>query len=556
MAFQYIDIPRFQEILEDQNGWKTDSSELTEKSLPKHRHMMRVLPDTLIRDDPRCYHLVLGPRRSGKTTLLWQSIDSLLDKGIPRERIFFVELDHPELQMENLGAIADALLLLCPDASIDEPIFLFLDEIGASDDWDLWLKNLLAQNRPIRVLASSSSGMILANNDKRKPESGPDRWAEYRLMACNFMEWCEFVFGDASVIPKWCRTGYPSLRARLQSIPQVSPVPEQVATALDRYLITGGYPVCITGYDHSTHNPSLRAAVRRDHGYLKEVVGRAVDKDIVAFHDVRDRKTLEAVMHSVAGLLGKQTTVAKIGKQLGEAQGKTTSTYLSHLENANILFRLDAYSDAPMRKAGNQKYCFFDPAVPSAVRRMGTSGLEDLPKKGHVLENAAGAALKELAENSWMTLEYWRLRETYEVDFIFGGETEDPLAFEVGNSKDHHLKGLKKLVEEKEKFRGNSYMVTPRSPVVRPEHHPLGIGELPLAVFLLAANAQSVQEMILRGGVTKGKNYRVLEPCNLYHRKDPLRPQFTDGDVVFLTESEAEAPLSAGQLEPAPDLDF
>lgn len=133
-----------------------------------------------------------------------------------------------------------------------------------------------------------------------------------------------------------------------------------------------------------------------------------------------------------------QTTTSKLGKQAGIKSANTTNDYLNLIvEAAFLIFRLKAHvdpSDTNTAVPANQKILFVDTAMAAALRRSGTSSLDDTNQKGWVYENAAGAALHELAVNAGRELAYWRAQPDYEVDFIYDGHGEDTIAVEVASS--------------------------------------------------------------------------------------------------------------------------
>ena len=56
-------------------------------------------------DDPLRFHLVLGPRRVGKTTVMYQTVRHLIAAGTPPERLWWLRMDHPVLLRESLGEL-------------------------------------------------------------------------------------------------------------------------------------------------------------------------------------------------------------------------------------------------------------------------------------------------------------------------------------------------------------------------------------------------------------------------------------------------------------------
>ena len=52
--------------------------------------------------------LLSGARQVGKTTLLLQAIDALLQAGIPASNILYVTFDHPLLKLAGIDAVLEA----------------------------------------------------------------------------------------------------------------------------------------------------------------------------------------------------------------------------------------------------------------------------------------------------------------------------------------------------------------------------------------------------------------------------------------------------------------
>ena len=77
---------------------------------------------------------------------------------------------------------------------------------------------------------------------------------------------------------------------------------------------------------------------------------------------------------------------------------------------------------------------------------------------------------------------------------------DEPLAFEIGASPDHHRRGLKAFEARFPRFQGRCYLVAPEIPATRPEATHDGIGTLPIDLLLLAAGGQVEKELARRLG--------------------------------------------------------
>ena len=108
-----------------------------------------------------------GPRQVGKTTLLNQVIDALLDEGVSPRRIFRVQFDElpslqdvsePILELTRWYAATVLQKSLNQAAHDGEQAYLFFDEVQNLSDWAPQLKHLVDMN-PVRVLVTGSSAL-------------------------------------------------------------------------------------------------------------------------------------------------------------------------------------------------------------------------------------------------------------------------------------------------------------------------------------------------------------------------------------------------------------
>jgi predicted AAA+ superfamily ATPase len=128
-----------------------------------------------------------GPRQVGKTTLLNQVIDALLDTGVAPRRLFRVQFDElptlrgvtePILQLTRWYAATVLQKSLNQAAHDGEQAYLFFDEVQNLPDWAPHLKHLV-NTQPVHVLVIGSSALrIEAGRDSlagriRTIEMGP-----------------------------------------------------------------------------------------------------------------------------------------------------------------------------------------------------------------------------------------------------------------------------------------------------------------------------------------------------------------------------------------------
>jgi predicted AAA+ superfamily ATPase len=109
--------------------------------------------------------LIKGPRRTGKTTLLYQIIDELISKReISPQDIIYLSCDDPELKLLtspssdsriNLSDILDVYEQLrgktIKELKPNEKIYLFLDEVHFWGGWQFYIIRFLSFSYQERV---------------------------------------------------------------------------------------------------------------------------------------------------------------------------------------------------------------------------------------------------------------------------------------------------------------------------------------------------------------------------------------------------------------------
>lgn len=72
----------YQRVFSEQNPWQSSGAVPEALAPPTERSLASVLWRRLIRNDPRRHQVILGPRRVGKTTVLYQTVQHLIENGI------------------------------------------------------------------------------------------------------------------------------------------------------------------------------------------------------------------------------------------------------------------------------------------------------------------------------------------------------------------------------------------------------------------------------------------------------------------------------------------
>src|SRR5579864_3148818 len=258
-------------IFREQNPWQETGKVPEAWAREVERPLARFLARRLLREEPRRFQLILGPRRVGKTTSLYQTVRRLLRDGIPRSSLWWLRLDHPLLLQVPLGALCQQVIAT-HEVTTESPVYLFLDELTYSESWDLWLKTIYDEMWPVRIAGSSSSTAALRD---RKLESGVGRWEEQYLAPYLFSEYLELVGRPISM---------PVGESLTETIENCILKRVDVSGISDyrrRFLLTGGFPeLLIHGSLKETNGEESSILLESQRILRNDAVERAIYKDI------------------------------------------------------------------------------------------------------------------------------------------------------------------------------------------------------------------------------------------------------------------------------------
>ena len=323
----------------------------------------------------------IGVRRSGKSTYLFQVIKRLLEDGVLRENIlylnFFDDRLH-DLNQVGLGLITDAYYSLYPEKKNTETVYCFFDEIQAVDGWEPFVDRLMRTEKCEVTITGSSARML----SKEIATQMRGRALSWELFPFSFREFLDYKQIDA--------TDHLSTKKRLF-----------VQKAFEEYWETGGFPE-VVGLDRQ-----LRIKVHQE--YFHAVLFR----DLVERHDISHPRAVMDLAHrlidNTASLYSVNSLTGYL-KSLGHKAPKSAvSEYLAWFEDAYFLFTVRIFDASLARSKTNPKkiYCV-DHAMVTSV----ASGI--LINTGHLLENLVFTALRRVTPSIW----YCKTKGGLEVDFL------------------------------------------------------------------------------------------------------------------------------------------
>lgn len=172
-----------QKTLEDLNEWWTTGRVREELKQKYKRHLFQRLAQKL---KARFINAITGLRRVGKTTLLYQLIDDLLESHTNPNNILYFSFD------EAAGSVDEVLDFYREARGVDfktERIFIFLDEIQKAENWENELKKYYDLYPKIKFVISGSESLFILGKTR---ETLAGRIFEFYLPPLGFREYLEF----------------------------------------------------------------------------------------------------------------------------------------------------------------------------------------------------------------------------------------------------------------------------------------------------------------------------------------------------------------------------
>jgi len=474
----------YAEVLRSQNPWLTSPTHEVPGSLARdvERPLARALYWRLLDDAPRRFHLILGPRRVGKTTVMYQTVRHLLREGVTPRRVRWLRVDHPLLMEASLGDLVRGIIESV-EATPDAPLFLFLDELIYARDWDLWLKTFFDDNWPVRITATSSAAAALKN---RRAESGVGRWVEHHLPPYSFTEFLDLTRAGPSIETR------DTLRTTLETLDPATTI--QFHDERTRFLLTGGFPELLVLRRPDDEPDNAERLLESQSTLRTDAIERAIYRDIPQAYGVEKPMALERLLYTLASQVTGVLSPANICSKLQDLSQPTLDRYLSYLEHAYIVFTLQNYSgQESSRQRRGRKLYFYDSAVRNAALQRGLGPLHDPVEMGQLLENLVASQIHALALQTQVRCFHWR-DGADEIDLIYDHPTS-PLAFEIASSTTHPRRGMLAFMKRHPRFEGACYLVAPNAALLRPDRSSDRIGSIPTDLLLIAAGRLAEQAM-------------------------------------------------------------
>lgn len=261
--------------------------------------------------------VLMGPRRVGKTVMLFHLIQDLIENGRDPRKIIFITIENPiynGIPLERLFSFAKE----ATGADGVEDWVVIFDEIQYLKDWEVHLKSLVDSYRKDKFIVSGSTAAALkfASN-----ESGAGRFTDFLLPPLTFHEYITLKGLDRIIKPT--QVEWKEQITEFYTSPHI----DELNKHFIDYINFGGYPEVI-------FSEKIKASPGR---YIRQdIVDKVLLRDLPSLYGIADTRELNSLFTTIAYNSGNEFSLEALSKQ-SQVKKDTLKKYLSYLEAAYLI---------------------------------------------------------------------------------------------------------------------------------------------------------------------------------------------------------------------------
>lgn len=251
--------------------------------------------------------LLYGPIGVGKTTLMGQLINRLLNSGVEARRILYLSLED-DLKLEDEIRFYEKNILKENLKYVSVETYIFLDEIQYSDNWYHIMRRIMGDNDKVRVIVASSYLFSELPEDIRAINIKPFTFREYLSLK--------------KIYPKQVKFEVLDLRRKYVEYLYLS-------EEFTKYIITGGIPSLVPIED----GEELSKKARND------IINKIIYMLIPRAEKRKEPYLIERILKYMVYSVGSQTNYNNLSSILGK-DIRTIINYFEIAMRAFLLYQL------------------------------------------------------------------------------------------------------------------------------------------------------------------------------------------------------------------------
>lgn len=356
--------------------------EYWEKGLPQQLHEREIelpLEKNFIND-------IVGPRRAGKTYLMFLTIKKLREK-LDKEATIYINFENRKLMPLKDSYFNDLIKFIYAEELFEkyETVYLFLDEVQRINGWEKYIRSIYDEfKEKIKIFVSGSSANLLS---KEYSKLLTGRHLTTQVLPLSFREFLQF---QGIEVGNKIQTERAEVKVKKQ---------------LTKYLQTGGFPDVVLGEEKEM--------------ILSQLFTDIVSRDVLSRTSIRKENIVEEFSYYLASNVSNLLSFNKMRDYFASRGIKvsvpTLLNYFWHLKNAFLFFDslIFSYTIKDQMQYPRKIYC-----VDNGIANI--SGFKTSENLGKLYENTVAIELLRKG----FDLYYWKTKQHEEVDFVIKQGTQ------------------------------------------------------------------------------------------------------------------------------------
>lgn len=386
-------------------------------------------------------YVLVGLRRSGKSTLLYKIAKELVDEGCDWSQIIYVNFEDDRLlgfTMNDFNDIVETAYELT-DA---KDIYYFFDEIQIIEGWEHFARRMADQKKRVYITGSNAK---MLSAEMASILGG--RYIPKMIMPFSFgeaLDYKKIAHDDAALFTT-------SKSAKIRR-------------ACQEYVSDGGFPEA--------------QLLNNKREYIKSVYEKVLLGDIIEREQVKNKMALRLMIKKIAETVMHEVSFNTLAGNV-KATGTKTSTdsmieYTAYAENAYLLFRTKNYVSKFAEKESTPRFYFYDNGLLSLF-------LVDKPSA--LLENAVAVHLKRKYEDD---VYYFKSKQTgIDIDFYLPEQAcAIQVSYALGDAEERETRSLISFAEKTEGVKKLIIVTSEEERSIEKDGYEIEV--IPIHKFLLA----------------------------------------------------------------------
>lgn len=250
--------------------------------------------------------VLVGQRRSGKSYILRQLAHKLIEDGVKRKNILYINKEYIEfLSIQNVEDLEQFYRAYRAALKPKGKVYVFIDEIQYINEWERFVNSHSQDFSEQCELYISGSNSNLLSGELATLLSG--RYVEFEVLPFGFTEYCGITHQEAN------RKSY------------------------QNFLQGGGLPELF-----NLSNEEMKQ------NYVSSIKDTVLLRDIVSRYSIKDVKLLDDLfvylVNTTSNLVSITNIINFFDSKKRKTNYETLSSYVHYLENSFLLHRAERYN--------------------------------------------------------------------------------------------------------------------------------------------------------------------------------------------------------------------